>query len=1068
MKTQCKRSEVWLLKLCSIFLPLLITWGSSIAQVGNLTSNIKAPKTSSLNSIAGNDSDLFGTRTRYIENIGQYGDTLAKYSRMGKILYGYEGLGMPVLFTSKGLIHLQRKTKKISYEEMERLATGPSGERKGLKAEGNTMNIDRTITMEWVNANTNPQIIAEDLCHDYFSYGLLKNKAQAFKKIIYKELYPGIDLVYSFNENKKAGFEYSLVVSPGADISKIKMKYGGDVKNTTADKNGNLIIRSDIGDILISSAVCYYAESNNQKFITDFGINKNEISFKLPGNYTKEKTLVIDPFVSGTGNLGGSADAGKAKDIDYDYAGNIYVVGGGDGSVQNLAKYDAGGVLQWTFNGSLNIPAWKFGSSRGGWVTEKVSGNIYLGQGLENAGFRIIRLNTNGLYDNYITTADPAFLENWKMLWACDNAVPKIFAAGGGGNSNKELAIVSPPSLTLSPSNLTGINTGHNDISDILIDPVSNDLYTIFSTSAFTPGADNKIYKHKAPYTSTSIVWSTTTGYFALAEPVNRPYVAGLDNSSNTLAINANYLFYWDGKNLKAFNKSDGSVAGTAISFATSSKLMQGGIIADECNNVFVGAANGTIKVFQFNGSVFDDNASADITIPGFPASSIYDMVYDQGKGLLYACGNGFVASIDVSRYCATPVYSVSVIINCSSLSVSASLNPAPPAGSVVTYNLFDGTTQVASNTTGYFNGLTAGINYTIVALVNQACGGTQAIANFTTATPPSLKINNPSAICSDSTIDLTVASITTGSTTGLTFTYWLDAAATILYPNASMAKPGTYFIKGTSSTGCSVIAPVVVTALPAPKPNAGADTIICFGNNGQLNGSGGSIYYWSPSTNLSNPGISNPTVTNPGSGNIIYHLKVKDALGCSSLVDDEVKITFAFPAKIFIGNDTMVTIKQPLQLNAVDINNNGFNDFIWSPAYGLNNPFVSNPVAILDKDMTYTLHAGTVNHCTDDAQIRIKVFRGPEIYVPNSFTPNGDGLNDFLKPVPVGLKEFHYFNVFNRFGQLLFSTTNASVGWDGKIQGKEQNSGTYVWIAEAIDYKGNIIQQKGYSTLIR
>ena len=82
--------------------------------------------------------------------------------------------------------------------------------------------------------------------------------------------------------------------------------------------------------------------------------------------------------------------------------------------------------------------------------------------------------------------------------------------------------------------------------------------------------------------------------------------------------------------------------------------------------------------------------------------------------------------------------------------------------------------------------------------------------------------------------------------------------------------------------------------------------------------------------------------------------------------------------------------------------------------------------------------------------------------------TTNGDGLNDFLKPVPVGLKEFHYFNVFNRFGQLLFSTTNASTGWDGKIQGKEQNSGTYVWIAEAIDYKGNIIQQKGYSTLIR
>ncbi len=1062
METQSKSSEVWLLKLCLILLPLLITGGSSIAQVGNLNTVTKPLNTSSLNLISGNDADLFGIRTRYIENIGQYGDTLAMYGSMGKILYGYEGLGMPVLFTSKGLIHLQRKTKKTTYEEMERQ------ERKGVKAEGRIMTIDRTVTMEWVNANTDPQIITEDICHDYFSYGLFKKEARAYKKIIYKELYPGIDLVYSFTENKKAGFEYSLVVSPNADMRKIKLKYGGDVKNIATDKNGNLIIRSDIGDISISNAVCYYAESNAQKFNTGFRINRNEVSFKLPENYTKEKSLVIDPFVSGTGNLGGSTDAGKAKDIDYDYAGNIYVVGGGDGAVQNLAKYDTAGVLQWTFNGSLNIPSWKFGAARGGWVTEKVSGNIYLGQGLESSGFRIIRLNTNGLYDNYITTGDPAFQENWKMLWACDNAVPSIFAAGGGGNSNKELAIVSPPSPILSPSNLTGINTGHNDISDIIIDPVSNDLYTIFSTSAISPGTDNKIYKHKSPYTSSSIAWSTATGYFALSEPINRPYINGLDNSSNTLAINAGYLFYWDGKNLKAFNKADGSVAGTPISLATNAKLMHGGIVADECNNIFVGAGNGTIKVYQFNGSVFDDNAAADISIPGFSASSVYDMVYDHGKGLLYACGNGFVASIDVSRYCATTVYSVNVSIDCSSSSVTTSLNPVPPAGSVITYNLFNGTTLVASNSTGYFNGLTAGLNYTIVALVNQACGGTQVIANFTTALPPVLKINNPSAICSDNTADLTVASITTGSTTGLTFTYWLDAACTIACTEPSKAIPGTYYIKGTSSAGCSVIAPVGVTTLPAPKPNAGTDTIICFGNNGQLNGSGGSSYYWSPSTNLSNAGISNPKVTNPGIGSITYHLKVRDAIGCLSEVDDEVKITFAMPAKIFIAGDTVVSINQPLQLNAMDMNNSGFTDFTWSPSQGLNNPFIPNPVAILNKDITYTIHASTINRCTDDAQIKIKVFRGPEIYVPNSFTPNGDNANDLLKPIPVGLREFHYFNVFNRFGQLLFSTTNAGIGWDGKIQGKEQNSGTYVWIAEGIDYKGNIIQQKGYSTLIR
>jgi gliding motility-associated-like protein len=1059
MKTYRKGSGDGLLKL--LFLLPLLMWVNVFAQVGSLSPKTNASRIPSFNAVAGKDADLFGTRTRYIENTGQYGDSLARYGQMGKILYGYEGFGMPVLFTSKGLIHLQRKTQKISYEEKERL------EEKGIKGGVKKTIINRIITMEWVNANTNPRVIGEGLCTEYSSYGLLKTKARTYKKIIYKDLYPGIDVEYSFNENKKAGFEYNLIVTPGADVTKVKIKYGGDVKTIVQDAAGGLIIRSGIDEISVTGIVCYYAESKNEKFNASFSIKKNEISFKLPANYARGKTLVIDPFVTVTGGLSG-ADAGKAKDIDFDYAGNIYIAGGGDEAAQQLAKYDSAGRLQWIFNGSLNIPSWDFGGSHGGWVVEKVSGNIYLGQGLETNGFRVIRLNTNGVYDNYITTADPAFIENWKMLWSCDSGVPKIFIAGGGGNSNKELAFVSPPSPTLNAFNLTGANASHNDISDIILDPISNDMYTIFSASVLTPNADSRIYKHRVPYSSSGIEWNKYSGYNALHEPVNRPYIGGLDNSSNTLAINSSYLFYWDGKNLKAFNKADGSTAGTPVSVSSATKLMQGGIVADECNNVFIGMNNGTIKVYRFNGSVFDDNAAPDIPIAAFPLNAVYDMVYDQGRGLLYTCGDGFVASIDVSSYCAITTYAVNVNTNCASLSASVSVNPAPPVGAVVTYNLFTGSTQIASNTTGFFNNLTAGINYTIVAMVNQACGGIQSIADFSIASAPSLMITNPPAVCSGNMVDLTLASVTAGSATGLTFTYWLNATATIICPTPSAVTQGTYYIKGTSSAGCFSIATVVVASLPAPKANAGADTVLCSGNNLQLKGTGGITYAWTPTTYLSNPAIANPTVYNPGSGSIVYHLKVTDAAGCQSLVDDDIKISFTSSAKIAISGDTLVAMNQHVQLNAVDVNNSGFTNYLWSPAYGLNNPFIADPVAVLDKDITYTLHAGTADHCMDDAVIKIKVFRGPEIYVPNSFTPNGDGLNDVLKPIPVGLKEFHYFNVFNRFGQLLFSTTNPLTGWDGKIQGKLENSGTFVWIGEGVDFKGNIIMQKGYSTLIR
>ena len=1065
MKTNHKTSEARLLDLCFFLLPLLIC-GNSFAQVEKVTAVGKLPVTKSsqritTQSFSGNSSDLFGTQSKFIENIGQYGDSLPGLGRMGKILYGYEGLNMPVLFTQNGLIHLQRKVKELSYAEKEKL--GKKGD-----VEKDAAVTDRIITMEWLNANSNPEIITEYPCSDYFLYGLLKNKAKTFKKIIYKELYPGIDLEYTLSPATKAGFEYSLVVRPGADINMVKMRYGADVKSIRLDKNGNMIVSSGIDEISISAAVCYYAEDASRKFNSLFNRAGNVIGFKLPENYNKEKTFVIDPFVSGTGNLSGS-DAGKAKDIDFDYAGNIYIAGGGSGAAQKLSKYDASGALQWTFNGTLNIPSWEFGGSRGGWVVEKTSGKIYLGQGLAGSGFRVVRLTTGGVFDDYITEADREFAENWKMMWNCNNGNPKIFIAGGGSISNIELAYLSPPSTSLHSSNITGINTGHNDISDILTDPLSNDMYTIFSTSVLNPSGDNKIYKHKAPYTLVDIAWTISPGHFALREPTNRPYLGGLDNSSNTLSINSAYLFYWDGKNLNAFKKADGSVAATTLSITTNTILMQGGIIADECNNVYVGSSNGTIKVFHFNGSVFDDDAVPDITIEGYQNSAVYDLVYDHGKNLLYACGNGFVASVDLSPYCTSTVYTVTVIENCVLSSATASVVPGAPAGSVVTFSLYDGTTLVATNFTGIFGNLTPGKNYTITAMVNQACGGAQATKNFTTSLLPLLKITNPPAICSEGTTDITSASITAGSTPGLLFSYWIDAATTIICPVPGKVGPGTYFIKATTSGGCSVINAVEVNALPAPVANAGTDTVVCSGNNIQLKGKGGVDYLWSPEIYLDNSKIPDPTITNPGnSSTIIYHLKVKDANGCESKTADDVKITFTTSANIFIGNDTIVAMNKPFQLNAIDLTNIGFNSFTWSPTYGLNNPFIKNPVAILDREITYTLQATAANHCAGTAEINIKVFRGAEIFVPNSFTPNGDGLNDLLKPIPIGLKEFHYLKIFNRFGQLLFTTTDPAKGWDGKINGAEIGYGTFIWIGEGLDYKGNLIMRKGATNIIR
>ena len=1200
-----------------LFLLLSITGYSQKSQ--NFTSKppvSHAPGLQNINTTKG----LLNSSASFIENIGQYGEVMSGYKKMGRIVYGFEGFNMPVLFSDRGLIHLHREVRRISKSEEERL------ERLGVpeeEIERRTVVTDKIVTMEWVGANIKPEIIAEFPTPDYHTYGLITAKAWGYKKITYRNLYPGIDVVYYFTNTSKTGFEYKIIAKPGVDINVVKMKFDGDIKKIQLDKSGNLIISSGIGVITESSPVSYYSEENQEYYLSSFQIEKRTISF-IVNNHDKTKGLTIDPFISSTGNLTG-ANNGIAKDVDFDYAGNIYVVGGGGGGTLpcKLAKFDANGVLQWTFHGTLTTPSWVFGTTMGGWVVEKTTGNIYLGQGLGVPnGSQNIRLTTSGVYDNFITTPDLNFLENWKMAWNCNSGNPKILIAGGGTSSNNNLAICSPPSATISGINITGNASFNQDISDIVFDPATNDMYTIYASAILPPFINNRLYKHKPPYTVADKLWEAPSGVSGLKELDNRPYLApnmfgNFDNSSNTLAVNGSYLYYWDGLSLRAYDKNTGTLVGTPLVLASNTLLMQGGIVADQCNNVFIGNTNGTIKVYKFNGTVFDDVAVNDITITGFPASSIYDLAYNETNQLLYACGNGFVASFDISTYCPTTVFSLNVTPDCNTLSAQAILNPAPPPSSSVTYILLVGTTQIASNSTGLFTGLSAGTNYTIKAFIDQACGGIQTIANFDfSACPLSISATfiNPSCNLPNGSINavanfglspyqFSIDGITfqaSGLFTGLSagnYTVTVrDAANTIRTTNVTLVNsppiqltaistsascsqnngtitatgsggasllqysidginfqvsniftslaPNNYTVTAKDVNGCTATFPVtvgqtntlivnagnntiicegtnttlaatsngtsfswlpvtglnnplilnpdaspVVTTIytltatagnctgtssvtifvnPAPVPNAGRDTGICFGKDIQLTGTGGISYLWTPSTYLSNATVYNPIVVSPNAGILTYSLSVVGANGCNSLQDDKVVITVSPPPNLFVGNDTTIAINQPLQLYGVDINNTGFNNYAWSPTFGLNNPFIVNPVAILNRDIIYTLRAQNANGCIGIDDIKVTVFEGPEIYVPNAFTPNDDGKNDILKAIPIGLKEFRFLTVFNTYGQQVFTTVNPGIGWDGTFKGAKQGIGTYVWIAEGINYKGTILQRKGTVILIR
>jgi gliding motility-associated-like protein len=279
--------------------------------------------------------------------------------------------------------------------------------------------------------------------------------------------------------------------------------------------------------------------------------------------------------------------------------------------------------------------------------------------------------------------------------------------------------------------------------------------------------------------------------------------------------------------------------------------------------------------------------------------------------------------------------------------------------------------------------------------------------------------------------------------------------------PFAKPAGTTTYTVTGNIGK-CQAIDQIIVRTVPYPDVTASDDAGICYGTSVQLQASGSVRYQWIPFTGLTRNDIPNP-VASPLTSTAYIVAGFEDN-GCPKPGFDTVLIRVIPPIQAFAGNDTAVVVGQPLQLNAT-----GEEFYEWSPTTGLNNPQISNPIALLNDDIVYAVKVSSAEGCFAIDSIRVRVFKtAPDIFVPTAFTPNGDNLNDFLVPIPVGISSYDYFKVYNRWGQLVFSTQTVGKGWDGKISGRDQGTDTFVWYVRGTDYTGKVIFKKGTATLIR
>ncbi|HEX8516404.1 MAG TPA: PKD domain-containing protein [Bacteroidia bacterium] len=294
----------------------------------------------------------------------------------------------------------------------------------------------------------------------------------------------------------------------------------------------------------------------------------------------------------------------------------------------------------------------------------------------------------------------------------------------------------------------------------------------------------------------------------------------------------------------------------------------------------------------------------------------------------------------------------------------------------------------------------------------------------------------------------------TSGTSTGLSHTY---------------ADTGTYhtiLIAQNSSFGCRDTTTKLITVLPLPIVDPVGDSV-CMYSAAQLSVNGydpanNYIYSWTPGTELNNDSIYNPTLTGLNSGS--YTVTVVDTNSCRNTGSAYLYVVppltgFVWDTTIVLGDSAMLPIS----------NADGTILFTWTPPDGLSCLQCSNPSARPLEEMTYMLYAEDIFGCTN-ATYYFNIDIHPEIFVelPTTFTPNGDGVNDVIYVKGWGIKELQSFQIYNRWGELVFESNDLVLGWDGFYKGILQNNDVYVYKVRAMSWSDQELSKEGHINLMR
>ena len=278
------------------------------------------------------------------------------------------------------------------------------------------------------------------------------------------------------------------------------------------------------------------------------------------------------------------------------------------------------------------------------------------------------------------------------------------------------------------------------------------------------------------------------------------------------------------------------------------------------------------------------------------------------------------------------------------------------------------------------------------------------------------------------------------------------------------------YTLTVTTKDGCKASDNIDIQTYTVPTAHILTDdTVVCLTDSMRLyvdiqpaDSAGTYTYNWTPTYWLGDPNVREPMFFSQVGNYNVLHVHVTSIEGCTA--DDDAMIHTSPPVHITATANTIIKYGNSVHLNA-----DGAYYYTWTPTLYLDNANIKDPIALPYEPTTYTVYAmGTEGICRDTATVFVDIDYGMTEFIPTAFTPNNDGKNDVFKIFNMKFQNLLEFRVYNRWGEKMFETIDASKGWDGLYKGQVCDAGVYNYVIRVSRPDGTQKLYTGDVTLLR